>query len=146
MDARNGMCISQCGLGAQVAYDLKAKHAHVVATYGYPNELEHMCLARFITRLTLIVLPGGQRGYDGSVMIFPNEFNHAWKQIVLPRDPLSLPVVLVKQVGAVSNTGSKNKTKSGKRAGETCHIETHVIDKKRFYSWARLVQACNKWY
>jgi hypothetical protein len=77
MDARNGMCISQCGLAAQVAYDLKAKHTHVVTTYRYPNELEHMCLVRFITRLTLIMLPGGQRGYDGSVMTFPNEFNHA---------------------------------------------------------------------
>ena len=130
MNARNGMCISQCGLGAQVEYDLKAKHAHVVATYGYPNKLEHMCLARFITWLTWIVLPGGLGGYGGSVMTFPNEFNHAWKQIVLPRDPLSLPVVLVKQVGKRSATrAAKNKTKSGKRAGETCHIETHVIDK-----------------
>jgi len=90
-----------------------------------------MCLARFITRLTLIVLPGGQRGYDGSVMTFPNEFSRAWKQIVLPRDPLSLPVVLVKQVGKRSATRTaKNKTKSGERAGEACHIETHVIDKK----------------
>ena len=104
MDARNGMCISQCGLGAQVTYDLKAKHACVVATYGYLNKLKHMCLARFITRLTLIVLPGGQRGYDGSVMTFPNEFNRAWKQIVLPRDPLSLPIVLVNQFGKWSAT------------------------------------------
>ena len=77
------------------------------------------------------MLPGGQRGYDGSVMTFPNEFNHAWKHILLPRDPLSLPVVLVKQVGKWSATwAAKNKTKSGKRTGETCHIETHVIDKK----------------
>jgi hypothetical protein len=64
-------------------------------------------------------------------MTFPNEFNHAWKQIVLPRDPLSLPVVLVKQVGKWSAIrAAKNKTRSGKRAGETFHIETPVIDKK----------------
>ena len=79
--------------------EMERRHRELIETYGYPNMLEHMMMARICTRVQFKVFPGGQTGFTGTILSFLNDT--AGVATSLPRDPTDpaqMPIYMIKQV------------------------------------------------
>ena len=59
------------------------------------TEIEEMLIARVFTVMTVYRLRGGQNGYWGNVINFPQDIQEFTKR--LPRDPSTLDVLVVRR-------------------------------------------------